>query len=57
MFISRLWATLTKATSHYGHPPTEITGKSREEVIVRKGSTLNIPYKFPEIFFDRRKSV
>lgn len=57
MFISRLWVTLVKVTLHYGHPLTEITGKSREEVIVKKGSTLNIPYKFPEIFFDRRKSV
>jgi hypothetical protein len=41
MFISRLWVTLAKVTLHYGYPLTEITGKSREEVIVRKGSTLS----------------
>ena len=41
MFISGLWVTLVKVTLHYGHPLTQITGKSREEVIVRKGSTLS----------------
>lgn len=40
MFNSRLWVTLVKVTLHYGPPLTEITGKSREEVIVRKGSTV-----------------
>jgi sulfur carrier protein ThiS len=31
---------LVKVTIHYGHPLTEITGKAREEVIVKKGSTV-----------------
>jgi molybdopterin converting factor small subunit len=41
MLTSKLWVTLPKVTLHYGHPLTEITGKSREEVIVKKGSTLS----------------
>lgn len=32
--------TLVKVTVHYGHPLTDITGKAREEVIVKKGSTV-----------------
>ena len=40
MFISRLWVTLVKVTLHYSHPLTEITGKAREEVVVKKGSTV-----------------
>jgi molybdopterin converting factor small subunit len=49
--------TLVKVTLHYGHPLTEITGKSREEVIVRKGSTVlsllkNLATKYGDAFKD-----
>jgi hypothetical protein len=32
--------TLVKVTVHYGHPLTEITGKAREEVVAKEGSTV-----------------
>jgi len=49
--------TLVKVTLHYGHPLTEITGKAREEVIVKKGSTVlsllkNLATKYGEAFKD-----
>jgi molybdopterin converting factor small subunit len=50
-------ATLVKVTLHYGHPLTEITGKAREEVIVKKGSTVlsllrNLATKYGDAFED-----
>jgi molybdopterin converting factor small subunit len=49
--------TLVKVTLHYGHPLTEITGKAREEVIVKKGSTVlsllkNLATKYGDAFTD-----
>jgi len=49
--------TLVKVTLHYGHPLTEITGKAREEVIVKKGSTVlsllkNLATKYGDAFKD-----
>ena len=49
--------TLVKVTIHYGHPLTEITGKAREEVIVKKGSTVlsllrNLATKYGDAFKD-----
>ena len=49
--------TLVKVTLHYGHPLTEITGKAREEVIVKKGSTVlcllkNLATKYGDVFKD-----
>ena len=49
--------TLVKVTLHYGHPMTEITGKAREEVIVKKGSTVlsllkNLATKYGDISKD-----
>ena len=49
--------TLVKVTIHYGHPLTEITGKAREEVIVKKGSTVlsllrNLAAKYGDAFKD-----
>jgi sulfur carrier protein ThiS len=48
---------LVKVTIHYGHPLTEITGKAREEVIVKKGSTVlsllrNLATKYGDAFKD-----
>ena len=49
--------TLVKVTINYGHPLTEITGKAREEVIVKKGSTVlsllrNLATKYGDAFKD-----
>jgi sulfur carrier protein ThiS len=49
--------TLVKVTVHYGHPLTEITGKAREEVTVKKGSTVlsllrNLATKYGDAFKD-----
>jgi sulfur carrier protein ThiS len=48
---------LVKVTIHYGHPLTEITGKAREEVIVKKGSNVlsllrNLAIKYGDAFKD-----
>ena len=40
MFTRKLRGFMAKVTLHYGHPLTEITGKSREEVTVKTGSTV-----------------
>lgn len=49
--------TLVKVTLHYGHPLTEITGKAKEEVTVKKGSTVlsllkNLATKYGDVFKD-----
>ena len=49
--------TVVKATLHYGHPLTEITGKAKEEVTVKKGSTVlsileNLATKYGDVFKD-----
>ena len=49
--------TLVKVTIHYGHPLTEISGKAKEEVIVKKGSTVlsllrNLATKYGDAFKD-----
>ena len=48
---------MVKVTIHYDHPLTEITGKAREEVIVKKGSTVlsllrNLATKYGDAFKD-----
>jgi len=48
---------LVEVTLHYGHPLTEITGKAREEVTVKKGSTVlsllkNLATKYGDVFKD-----
>lgn len=50
--------TLVKVTVHYGHPLTEITGKAREDVTVKKGSTVlsllkNLATKYGDAFKDQ----
>jgi len=49
--------SLVKVILHYGHLLTEITGKAKEEVIVKKGSTVlsllkNLVTKYGAIFKD-----
>ena len=49
--------TSVKVTLHYGHPLTEITGKAREKVVVKKGSTVlsllkNLATKYGDAFKD-----
>ncbi|MFX1540928.1 MAG: MoaD/ThiS family protein [Promethearchaeota archaeon] len=48
---------MVKVILHYGYPLTEITGKAKEEVIVKKGSTVlsllkNLVTKYGVVFKD-----